>query len=105
MQKMKKLAVFLLLIVIIGVFGFLWITKFSPKARKAKINVENSYKLEIGMNTDDMIKIMGAPKSINYYEKGKGGDSVYFYTPPFASSDGIEVIINRDTISKINYFE
>ena len=99
---MKKL--FLTLgVLIVLTFFVVWLAVLSPTARKAHSNVENSQSLENGMSTSEMLKIMGEPKSIKY--RADFRDSVFLYQPPFSASSGIEILIQNDSIYKINYYE
>ena len=75
---------------IVGIF--LFYIFLSPRAFNARKNVSNSEKLEVGMTKEKVIEIMGIPKQIvdSYlYDSCK----IYFYEPPFGSSDGIDVYI------------
>lgn len=82
---------------------FLFYVFLSPRAFKARKNVKNSERLEIGMSKSDMINIMGDPNDIyRCYENSI--DTIYFYEPPFFSSDGIEVVISDKRIKRIVHY-
>lgn len=85
--------------------GLKWIMNWSPQARIAWKNVENSKKLRVGMTTREMLDIMGEAKS--YKQKKYNGDIItrYYYQPPFAASSGINIDIVNDSINFINYYE
>lgn len=94
-----------LAIVTILVFTFFWLTKFSPSAQQAKINVNNSKQIILGMSTDELLNIMGTPTEIRIRKYQNEQDSLFFYMPPFAASSGIDIIIKNDTVKEINRFE
>lgn len=100
---MKKTLSIVTLIIILSLSYYFWISRYGPAAQQAFTNVENSKKLKVGMRTKSALKIMGEPKSIEYRSEWK--DSVLFYQPPFASSAGIHLVIQNDTLRQIIYFE
>jgi outer membrane protein assembly factor BamE (lipoprotein component of BamABCDE complex) len=63
---------------------------FIRKQIDGKKNESNFSKLEIGMQKEEVVKIMGKPNSKNK-GRGVGTDSIYFYQPRFASSSGLEI--------------
>lgn len=75
-----------MLIIVLPIGSYLYITKLSPEARRETKNVENSKKIKMGTLKEQLIEIMGPPVI-------KGGnennDSTFYYTVPFASSDGL----------------
>ncbi|MBI5323761.1 MAG: outer membrane protein assembly factor BamE [Ignavibacteriae bacterium] len=89
MKKTTKIVIglfvipFLVLVLIINYYGH-----FSPKAIKAKENLEHSYNVKIGMTKDEVIKIMGKPDQItnvniyNYHydlnDDSKGSGQISF---------------------------
>lgn len=85
---------FIVVIVSISYFLILLYAHFSPSGIRAKRNVENSEKIEVGMSKGQVLEIMGNPDEayVSYYNI----DSVYFYEPPLLSSDGIEIFIDKE---------
>jgi hypothetical protein len=83
------------IVLIVGIF--LCYIFLSPRAFKARKNVSNSEKLEIGMTKEEVIKIMGEPDQIigSYLDDSC---KIYFYEPPFGASDGIDVYITPSGI-------
>jgi len=75
-------------IVITIIFVFIALTRFTPNARKAKQNVLNSKKIEIGMTKENVLEIMGAPDS-KKFSFFNDVDTMYYYEPPFGASSGI----------------
>lgn len=75
-------------IVITIIFVFIALTRFTPNSRKAKQNVLNSKKIEIGMTKENVLEIMGVPdsKNLSFFNDV---DTMYYYEPPFGSSSGI----------------
>ena len=55
------------------------------------------------MKLNSVLKIMGEPKSIRFRFDER--DSILFYQPPFAASEGIDLVIKNDTLRQIVYFE
>ena len=77
-----------LIVIIIGItYLFLYHT---PSARKAKQNVANSLKIEVGMPKHDVIQIMGKPdyKRISFFNSV---DTMYCYHSPFAAASDIYI--------------
>ena len=72
----------------------------TPSARKAKQNVINSLKIEIGMSKHEVIQTMGKPdnKRISYFNST---DTMYYYQPPFAAASGIYIQFDFNT-NKVN---
>ncbi|MFY0626016.1 MAG: hypothetical protein JXR07_06970 [Reichenbachiella sp.] len=100
---MKKATKFILtgfLFLVVGlVFIFMWVMHWSPTAKEAWRNVENSKKIEIGMQKNEVIEIMGRPNSINQKS------SSLFYSPPFMSSSGIVFFFEENRVIRIEYYE
>ena len=58
--------------------------------RKAKLNNENLTKLKLGMSKDEMLKIMGTPRSSEVYQiKGKKIELLSYLTKKTAFEDHI----------------
>ena len=72
----------------------------STQERKAKKNVTNSLKIEIGMSKHEVIQIMGEPddRIISYFNKV---DTMYYYEPPLGASNGIYIHFDFST-DKVN---
>jgi len=88
MNTYKKIIFLIIIALIIGItYLFLYHT---PSARKAKQNVANSLKIEIGMSKNEVIQIMGEPdnKRISFFNSV---DTMYCYQPPFAAASGIYI--------------
>ena len=100
----KYLAGAILVLILVGILGLQWVMRWSPQAQEAWENVSNSEKLQLGMTTSDLIKIMGEPDNLRVREN-EIVDSVYYYQPPFAASSGIDIVVKDDSIKKINYYE
>ena len=98
-MNIKKIIIFLsIILLIIGTtYSFL---HYTPSARKAKQNVTNSLKIEVGMSKQEVIQIMGNPddKQISYHNSV---DTMYYYEPPFAASEGIYIQFDFST-GKVN---
>jgi outer membrane protein assembly factor BamE (lipoprotein component of BamABCDE complex) len=92
---MKKVLILLSLIVIMPIAAYLYIAKLSPEARMASKNVENSKKIKIGIHKEQLLEIMGTPVLKGGNEKN---DSTFYYTAPFASSDGIHFGIDSSGV-------
>ncbi|MBP7838609.1 MAG: outer membrane protein assembly factor BamE [Bacteroidales bacterium] len=96
----------ILLIVLFGILAFIFGVIFlHPNASKARNNVENSKRIIIGMNKAEVLKIMGTPdaKRLSFENSI---DSMYYYEPPFAASEGIYIQFdNREIVNKIFPYE
>ena len=92
-----SMAVFLL-----AILTFLWVTRLSGDARRARANVENSGKVRVGMSVAQMKRIMGPPDSespdIYGVQEPRKLVRQYYYYPPFAASDGIYFYADKDSI-------
>ncbi len=44
---------------LVGLVGFMFVFKWSPRAQKAWDDVENSSRVTVGMTTTEMLQIMG----------------------------------------------
>ena len=99
MRALKYASLFLMILMV----GYLWVTKFSNQARLANKNVLNSKKLKIGIKIEDVILIMGKPQKMEYRQEEQ--DSILFYTPPFAASSGIDLIIKNGTLTQVIEYE
>lgn len=78
---------------------------FGYKQFLAYKNVKNSKEINIGIPKEEMLKIMGEPKAIHkaYLDSTQ---IIYFYEPPFAASEGIDIYIDStNRVSRITYFE
>ncbi len=81
----------IILFVLIGLVGmFFVLTLLTPSAFKARKNVKNVKAIEIGMSKEAVIEIMGKPKNkrLSFLNSI---DSMYYYEPPFGSSEGIHI--------------
>lgn len=76
---------------------------------KGARNWHNAQQVSKGMTGKEVVEIMGPPNSIDqdavYLSElrrlGKDYDSIYYYTPPFAASDGIYFYFKNDLVVKI----
>ncbi|MCB9284499.1 MAG: hypothetical protein H6563_10530 [Lewinellaceae bacterium] len=77
---------------------------------KGARNWHNAQQVSKGMTGKEVVEIMGPPNSIDqdavYLGElrrflGKDYDSIYYYTPPFAASDGIYFYFKNDLVVKI----
>ena len=92
-------------VIFLGVLSFFYLVDWSATARKSKENVINSEKLEIGMDSLQVKKIMGEPDARNDYGSENNIPSFY-YQPPTFSSDGIFVHFDSlGIVERIVYFE
>ncbi len=99
MKYRKNLKILLILIIFALVLFFIK-TNLSKSAKKAKQNVVNLEKIEIGMTKEKVKLIMGIPdnKQLSFFNNK---DSIYFYKPPFGSSSGIYIQF-EDSSKKVN---
>ena len=74
---------------------FIYKVKFSNAAKKAKENILNSKKIFVGMDAKEVVKIMGHPKK-SYNSYSEDAKTIYFYEPPFLSSSGIEIYLDKN---------
>ena len=96
---MKNFVKIIILVLFVFLLVFFYLIRLSPSAIRAWENAKNSKLVKLGMEKNEVIKIMGNPDE----KKGHGFnnlDSSYHYLPPFASSGPI--IINLDSISKVS---
>ena len=100
----KYLAGAILVLILAGILGLQWVMRWSSRAQEAWENVSNSEKLQRGMTTSDLLRIMGEPDNLRVREN-EIVDSVFYYQPPFAASSGIDIVIKNDTIKKIHHYE
>ncbi|MGW8121807.1 hypothetical protein ACV07N_04035 [Roseivirga echinicomitans] len=105
---MKKLLKIILLVitstVFLGVLSFFYLVDWGSDARKSKVNVINSEKLEIGMDSLHVKRIMGEPDSRSR-ELDESGITFY-YQPPIFASDGIYLHFDSlGHVQRITYFE
>lgn len=87
------------LIIIIALF-ILYIY-VSPRALKARKNVARLEKVEIGMTKKEVIDILGIPdnKRLSFLNST---DSMFYYEPPFAASEGIYIQFDSiNTVKKL----
>jgi outer membrane protein assembly factor BamE (lipoprotein component of BamABCDE complex) len=98
MKKIKSLTL-VLAIVLVSVTGY-----FFYLNNKYWKNVKNSQSIKLGMNTEQVLEIMGPPKRTlkSYFADS---DSLYFYQPPFMASDGIEIFFKRGRVNRIASYE
>ena len=98
-----KRLILTILILFILFIGIQFLFKLSKIERKAKENVANSLKIEIGMPKQEAINIMGEPdnKRISFHNEV---DSLYYYEPPFGASSGIYIQFDSKT-NKVNHID
>lgn len=101
-SKYVWVSISVIVFLLIGLFK--WTSDWSPGARKAQQNVENSLKLTVGMSIGEMIKIMGPPED-SVLSSSPEEPIIYYYSPPSTASSGIDIEIKNDTIYRINYYE
>ena len=91
---------------LLGIVGLLCVYIFlTPTAFKAKKNVENVKKIEIGMTKESVLEIMGIPDNARKSFLNPV-DSMYYYEPPFGASEGIYIQFNTtNTVNKIVDYE
>jgi len=78
---------------------------FRPFAFKAKKNVENVKNVKIGMDKNEVLKIMRTPdnRRISFLNLI---DSMYYYEPPFGASEGIYIQFDSsNVVNKIVDYE
>ena len=92
------IAVGALLVVFFADQVYLFVQK-EISARENRKNIEN---VEFGMNKKNVLLIMGAPDQVRLSFLNQK-DSMYFYFPPFGSSEGI--YIQFDSGGKVNKVE
>lgn len=85
-MKRKTIVIIILgtLLIIVGViYG-----KIRVGSIDARNNVENSERVQIGMQVCEVLEIMGEPddRVVSFFNED---DSMLFYTPPFGASSGI----------------
>jgi hypothetical protein len=70
-------------------------------------NVINSKKIKIGDSRNLVIQIMGNPNDERTYKFKKDTleTNLLFYEPPFGASEGIDIYIKKDTVSRITLYE
>ncbi len=104
-KVMKKVFIFIGVLVSLLVLVFFYFTEWSAAARKSKQNVTNSEKLEIGMDSLQVKSIMGEPDARNEYDSESNVPSFY-YQPPYLASDGIYIHFDSlGIVKRIVYFE
>lgn len=104
-RVMKKVFIFIGVLVSLLVLAFFYFTEWSAAARKSRENVVNSEKLEIGMDSLQVKKIMGEPDARNDYGS-ENNIPRFYYQPPAFSSDGIFVHFDSlGIVKRIVYFE
>ncbi len=102
---MKKVFVFIGVLVSLMVLVFFYFTEWSVNARMSKENVVNSEKLKIGMDSLRVKRVMGEPDARSNYGSENNIPSFY-YRPPFLSSDGIYIHFDSlGHVKRITYFE
>ena len=79
---------------------------FGKRQFMAYRNDTNSKKIIIGIPKVKMLEVMGDPDS-KFYSTLKSGQEVYFYEPPFAASEGINIYIDTlsDKVVRIELFK
>lgn len=85
---MKKKYWILFISLIVVVIILIWLLSHISFNKELKQNVENSQKVEIGMNINEVLIIMGEPdeRIISFFNEK---DSMLYYEPPFGASSGI----------------
>lgn len=99
MKIMKRILLFISLAIL------LIILMLAPRVYRTQKNVQNSKEIKLGMEKEEVLKIMGEPDSrrISYFNEV---DSLYYYQPPFGASSGIEIIFgSNEKVNKVMYYE
>lgn len=99
MKIMKRILLFISLAIL------LIILMLAPRVYRTQKNVQHSKEIKLGMEKEEVLKIMGEPDSrrISYFNEV---DSLYYYQPPFGASSGIEIIFGSDEkVNKVMYYE
>ncbi len=85
--------VVLLLLLFLTILSFRYFLYWSPKAQKSWANVTNT----LGMNAKQVVDIMATPGQINKLDCNSGKFE-YYYAPPFSASDGIYIVMDKDSL-------
>lgn len=92
---------YLKLIFVLCAIIFIGFIFFKSTEQRSEENAENIKKINIGMDKENVLKLMGKPdgKEISYLNST---DSLYFYMPPIGHSEGI--YIHFDSIGHVKSF-
>ena len=89
---LRVVAVFAILIALL--FGYLqYLNHFSEEAIIGKTNVQNAKKVTLGMDSDELISVMGEP---NMVRKDENGNPIYLYSTNDNSFAYIAFHLNSD---------
>jgi len=99
----NKFKIIILLLVLILPTYFLML---SPKAREARLNVTNSKRIEVDMDIDQVVKIMGLPNERLSRKENQYELETFYYVSPAFASDGIFINFNKEgKVEKIVLYE
>lgn len=75
--------------------------KYSLYENQAKTNVKNCEKVDLEMNVEQVIELMGEPHNVKIYRGKINYDEIeiikYYYSAPSGSSVGVNVFFNSQT--------
>lgn len=95
---MKKKLIIGLIFIIVIIYGVIFYNDYlSNEAVVGRKNAENIKKIKIGMDTTQVLKIMGEPEEKYTYQ----GTKFFNYAHPLASSETIQ--IKFDSSGKVIY--
>lgn len=98
---MKRTRVHKSIVVIFFVFVLCLTWRFVVYERNARSDVVNCYKLQEGMTHQEVLSIMGAPKTQVEYNGKVNYQNVeilkYHYNPPYGASSGVDVYFDKST--------
>ena len=95
---MRTLYISIAIVALAFIILFLYVSRWSPEAKLAHRNYENSLKIKPGMSLNDMLFIMGKPYVINKiddsytYQDTLAKD--YIYDLGIGAADGIHIIVD-----------
>lgn len=100
MKKVVKKVLYVFSIVICAVVAYIiYDGHFSPSAKLGKDNISNARDLQVGMNENSVIEIMGKPNAVEQMDKST---KFYRYTSNNSDYLDIEVCFNeKGNISRI----
>ncbi len=96
-QSFFKSGYTVVLLLFLTILSFQYFLYWSPKAQKSWANVTNTELIQPGMNAKQVVDIMGAPDQINKLDSNSGKFE-YYYSPPFLASDGIYIVMDKDSL-------
>ena len=92
----RQLIKYIILVFSIIIVLVVYKIRISPRAIEARRNEKNSEKVNIGMSKYEMLEIMGEPDNIRQHPI-ENNIHVYYYEPPFGSSEGIYIYVESET--------